>query len=1052
MNNQLTRIPSKLLRNKLSKLVTQLQSSSNAQGINSNLKTFESVIAESIKVLNTFYKHLAEPGFAPITIVADTLPDAQTYNETFLGIGNDLEVIFEEFENLEQIIIGDFNYMCSNLNLLNRNLKSIYSKLGDFILFSELPTKDAIFFSDSFNNLNRIETNSPLLNNDQCEINQAEGIITLPIDRKQQKTIPVTDLPIINSNSNGRVGNQEEKGAKLHGNIKDILDNNADTWFEYERLGHDEDGQPLILDFTINLGSPKIINSIQINPNNFGSRTQIEIAAIDTSIDGKDFVSIKDDIPIPGFITVDEDNLFILAPSTSKYSGQGIFTFTPRKAKYVHLTLKQSSTYTITTKTGLKKSRYAIGIRDINIFSLPYKNKGEMISTNFLLNDEVRKVALLSSQNPDAATFSTLASIKHFISPDNGITWYEIRPKVSVGVADEIQTVPEILDFNGVDANTILTASPVLSLRYKAILERNTSAFVEKSASLIQSVAHNTELHTPPSSTPFEITLQNTPIEKTITLIDPQFGSRGKEEVKYNVAVGRGTSLNILLPFKPLKRDLIKVWSTDRYVLEDLDPEKIYVDGNLWTTGLSSSSGTTDEKYRLNYEEGRLIFGDGTNGKAVAVGSRISMTLAEERLFPTQDDLHTAILDYPTSNDKKQMEVYSIDPPQSHTAVLKKGVKRHQLKPDIKPNLAPYEIKFSDITVFGNGNEKPFVDGKTELSGTADYSIDYTNGVLYSKNITSSVNDTTIVYFYTPRTLLSSNQWSFSANDKGIVNAINIADSVFKTHLSSWEDIPDNAKYFNLGNLAIVKGTVEFSATDPTFTTEVPFIDGRSELLGAVATKEALVAITGIGAAPEIYEIFFKMKISSDPSFSVTFDNQSVFQSAKDNLVSVSSVGDYFIDRVGGTTGIIHVMVDQNIESPGSVIYYYDNPQADFTGYYSINYNTGEVFTFNSTPSPSIQIRYKYTNYKARYNIARLVDSDDWSFEASSKKITIKDREILRGIQIPQDAGQSTSSKFYQVVYDYVQDTRANVKELEPFFSPILKEYALKVITRSNLI
>jgi hypothetical protein len=49
-------------------------------------------------------------------------------------------------------------------------LKQVYSKLGDYILFSQDPTGDSFFFSDSFNNQFRIDFNSSLLNATQCDV------------------------------------------------------------------------------------------------------------------------------------------------------------------------------------------------------------------------------------------------------------------------------------------------------------------------------------------------------------------------------------------------------------------------------------------------------------------------------------------------------------------------------------------------------------------------------------------------------------------------------------------------------------------------------------------------------------------------------------------------------------------------------------------------------------------------------------------------------------------------------------------------------------------
>lgn len=1054
MNNQTTPVNSTILRNKLGRLAIRLQSQANPLGTNANFNTLEKAVIESMKILGQFYKQLSLPSYKPEAVIVDTVPDAKVFNNNFIVIQDDLEVIFSEFENLEGVILGEFNYMVSRLNRLNRKLKTVSSQLGDFALFSDLPIKDAIFYADSFNNLNRVEVDTPLLNKEQCEVNQVEGIVTLPIDRKAQESINITEVPVINSNSNGTAGNNEQAYAQLHGNISDILDNNADTWFEYERVVTADDGIALVLDFTVNMGEEKIVNFIRVNPNNFGTRTQVKILAIDTSLNGDEFVSIKDDIPIAGFTIEDEANIFTLAPSTSKYAGQGLYTFTPRKAKYIHFTLKQSSSYPITTGNGMVKQRYAIGVRDVDIQALPYKEEGEIISTNFIVTDEIRKVVLLSNQNPSSETTSLLASINHYISPDNGVTWHQIRPKASTGEANKNQDIPELLDFNGISKDSIITANDVKSLRYKAVLTRYPDAFIETSSELAQQIADTTELHTPPTTTPFEITLQQIPVDGSLKLIDPQFGSRGKNDTRYQIAVGTGTKQSILLPFKPLIRDVEKYWNGSEWTLIDKDPEEIYVDGELWARSDVLVSGNC---YTLNYEEGKLSFGDGTTGNLVEQGSSISMILSEEQIFPTRGTDHIAKLNYPTSNDKKQIEVSILHPPKSHTIILKKGAKRWQLNPDIITNAAPYEIKFSDTGVFAT--EKTF--GTDILSNPGEWYLDYTNGVLYSYSITDTTNDTTVIYFYNPRTILTESDWIFIDSEGGIGNAISISDSKYQTFAADTLTLPVGVKYFNLKYLGIVRGTVDFDqggSVPSCLSNEVSYIDGRTELLGVVNASEELSEITGVTPGTPV-SIPFKMKISTDVGFAVTFSDQTVFKVEKSTKGEVDSgtTGDYWIDRsyTISPTGRIYIKLSEDISEPGNVNYYYINPAAILTGRYSINYETGEVFTYTETDSISaITADYEYTNYRIKYDIARLVVSTDWTFDSKSNKIIIRDREILKNMRTPQRTGAVTTSeaKFYQASYKYIKSTRADVSELEPYFSPVLKDYALKIITRSRLV
>jgi hypothetical protein len=1023
-----------------------LQQKSSPRGT-TDYDTLEQVTNESIRILKLFYQNLSKPHFQPIEVFVDSEPNPDDINENFQMIKDDLLVLFQEFENMESVILGGFNYMVSRLNRLNRKMKGVSSLLSDYILFSTLPTKDALFFTDSFNNLVRVEANSPLLTATQCEVNQVEGVVTLPVNRTAQATVSVTEVPVINSNSNGVVGNNHELDSAKNSSLSVILDNNPDTWFEYERVLLTDDNVHLVLDITINLGDPRVVNFLRINPNNFGTRTQIEVVSVDTSLDGKDYVSIKDDIPIAGFFVEDEENVFTLAPSTSKYAGQGLYSFTPRKIKFIRLQFKQKTSYVIETSIG-SRFRYAIGIRDIEVQALPYETKGELISTEYTTQSEVRKVALLSNQRPDASTTSDLVSVRHYVSPDNGITWQEIRPLESEGLANADQTVPEILDYNGPLVDSIKTNGPVKSLRYKVVMERFPDAFTDDAQELAIEETNGTELHPVPTLAPFNLSLERKPIAGTMKVIDPNLGSRGDLEAKYPVIKGTGDQLRTILPFYPIKRDKIKdtgaVVIGDIYHLNEIDPVNVYVDGVPWTKGLSSGSTSTDEHYSLNLETGELQTGDGTDGKAVPLGSIVSVTLDEERLFPSHDKDHVALLGYSTANDKKAFKLEKVRPLTLQTDVLQTGANRHQLQPRISTGYTPV---FSDDVVF-NG-ELDFIDGSTEFTPIAgQYSIDYPNGVAYSYTRVSSSKETTVSYQYEPREVLTEDDWDFVNQDGGIANAVSIRDGAFESFLSARELVAYNTKYFGLQKLHVVKGSVKFTGTTSGyFDKEVPFIDGKTELAGVIKTNEKLASITAV--ADEIVVISFSLPISTSANFSADFTNTDVFIQPKANLGIVTTVGDYFVDR---SNNRVHVKVAGDVADPGFVEYYFVDTNTDLTGVYSINYETGEVYTYTATPGSGCYVQYRYTDYRATYTMAREIPDTDWKLSTKKNELSIADREILKNARVPQVVTAASATKGYQLVYKYVGKARDDINELEPYFTPVLKDYSLKVITKDKLV
>jgi len=945
MNSLTTPIPSTLLQQKLSQLVIKLQQQASPQGFNQNLPTVESIVTEAFKVLSQFYRTLSDPTFTPEVVYADTPPNADIYNNNFTEILNDLTSLFSEYKNMGGVVVGEFNYLVTRLNRLQAKLKTISSLLGDYSLYANSFVPGIKFFGDTFSNLNKVEVSSSLLNNEQCEINQDEGIATLPIDKNAQVAIVFTKTPIINSNSNGTIGNNIYPSTRTHLNVADIIDGNVDTWFEYDKILVTDDGLPLFLDLTIDIGENKVTNSIRINPYNFGTKTEVEVLALETSTDGKTYLNIADDLGTDGLS---------LNPTTSKYAGQGFFTFTPRQTRYVHLSLRQSTPYVIQIN-GQYKYRYAIGIREIEILALPYKEVGEFISANYSSVEEIKKLILNTTEIGDPL----LCSIEHFVSPDNGITWNQIRPIVSTGDSGKVETVPELLSFNGPETDTIKTQNIVSSLRYRAVFKRNKEGF-SSASTLVTEQLDGTELFSFPTA-PYSLQLKNTPINGTLSLVDSSYGRMGDSLTRLPIAFGTQSKLTTHILLDKIPLSYTKNSSSPYTISKDYNLD-ILVDGAKWTRGPLTG---TDKNYLINISspiEPRIVieFGDGTNGASPGIGRAISASFPNpELLLPGRDPSHTAILDFYTTGDKERCILLRKDALVTRTATLPKGVKVCNLGTTfVDPESS---LTFTDLAVFPTAYKQNFQDGYSEFVGKAanSWSIDSNRGIVYSATPTKSTTDTLLTYSYFPVTQISSADWDFIPSSDGTIKAISISDKVFKIIPVIRENIPSGKRYFNLANLSIAKSTLKFVETTPTaFLKEVNFIDGYNEFL---------------------------------------------------------------------------------ISSPAGV--------------YSVNYLTGEVYTYTTTLSGTTS-RYGYTQFYFTYNIARLIPKTDWTYDSKLNQISIASREILRGTNTPSTSlpsGMGTNRN-YEAAYKYAGKTRTDIAGLEPFYSSILRDYTLKVLTQSGLL
>jgi hypothetical protein len=1102
---------SKLLKTKLESIATKLQGSIESE----ELQTQEEYIFEAIKAIQSFYKDLTEPALGVedvLTVREDDLPDPELYNRIWQLVLNDLITIFTELENIENLTLANFNFITTESNRLTARLKSVSSKLGDFILYSLNPNRDSLYFKDSFNDLSKVDVGTSLLNVEECDISQAEGIVTLPIDRTQDSIVKINETPIINPNSNGVAGNNQELGANFNGSLSVILDNNPDTWFEFENVVStiSDTQDPLVLDLTINLGSENVVNYIRINPNNFGTKTVIKIDKIETSIDGQVYTSIKDDIPIADFVEEDEENIFSLAPSTSKFAGQGIYSFTPRKVKYIHFVFRQAEPYVIETTVG-QRLRYAIGIRDIDIRNWTYQSEGEFISLPFETTDEVRKVLLSSNQNPSQT--SELAAIDWFVSPDNGATWHEIQPKEFTPTSQVVST-PEILEFNGPSANTINTSVPVNTLRVKAKLIRNNDAFVEGSSTFNKVVVTASETYKVPEESPFTIELEQPPVDDTVVVVDPLFGSRGIPEAPY--IVGHATDgLDIrrfYLPFDRLPRPFKKVsdgGSPEKWSLEPKPASEWFhlsVGGEEWTQASAALStysadfeaGDIYRLYTLDVIRRIVQFGNSQNTLSPGSNEPIGIWMDAERLFPSEDDNnHIAQLDFHTSSNKDDFTIKRYDDVKNATEVLPRKATVIQLQHDNITDSTSIESIIGGMILAKTGNNGirvTFLNGKDEfvVSGTdVPWSMDEEHGQIYLSTTTPDNSDVSVTYKHQPIYELSVDDWDWATTDV-LRDSVSIKNSAWKSRTIEDEEIPATSgiRIFDLSQLSVEKGTLSLEltvsgvtlSTDDSqhpFKKEVDFIDGVVELGGEIVQTTETISknITSSAGASTNQIISFSLKenISTDTDHSILFSNAgSVFNLANEIIfideqafingdTELTSNGDYSVDRnsASGTYGTVYTRVATGpsspvtVEDPGTVSYFYTNPNFSPAGLYSVDYSMGRVYTQLQTDSGAsgawkIFATYDFTDFRAEYKIARLLDKSSYDIDVVDATITFKDSEILKYQQLPKGY-VFDGPRYYLVNYDYVSTTREDIEDLQPSFSPVIKDFSLRVLTKGRL-
>jgi hypothetical protein len=132
-------------------------------------------------------------------------------------------------------------------------------------------------------------------------------------------------------------------------------------------------------------------------------------------------------------------------------------------------------------ETWWDKIRWAIGIREIGIYSYEYAQTSEIVSVPFLSPREILKVSLRVNEQVPRLYPNTQSWIQYFVSGDGGKNWHRINPldKPSVFTGESGKPLPRIINFNAdfasenSDENKFITVEePVKSIKFRAVLTR----------------------------------------------------------------------------------------------------------------------------------------------------------------------------------------------------------------------------------------------------------------------------------------------------------------------------------------------------------------------------------------------------------------------------------------------------------------------------------------------------------------------------------------------------------------------------------------------------
>lgn len=884
---------------------------------------------------------------------------------------------YAQLQTLINLFILHFNSQQFVLQELIGRIKRINQKQS---VLSLLDSAYNFAFSEKFLTFDNIKESK---SNNECKVHTDSGFLTLPV--KSSTKVDIKNI-IIASGSNGLPGNSNIDVTTTNIDLKSLTKDDS-SFFEYERLNTG----PCNLNLLCSFNGKQIINKLVIKPVANLSVLGFEIVDILFNTFDNKSVSIKELLPE----SLDKNffNIKLLNNDT-----EWSVVFLPIECDSFVLQVKGSNNEIVKTATTIKK-RYPIALKAIECYSVVYEPSGTLESKVVEIPEHLSSgIGFINLAPKNSSLFTSSLDI----STDGGSNWE--------------------LDKDSDNRSGSLFLINDTKLNWRLSLQRVSDAF--KSYSVPESENNIFDYsfllkNGSKNLSPLEVEIPDK-AEKIIAY-QTKLIRRGDKSAAIKIAEGKNSSVNVLLPIEFSKERQINAF---RVLVDNKDYARV-------------ASNPSTGQYAFNEDFTELIF-----STDIKLYSEIKILLKKEKLnFIKTADGFIAETEFPIDPDKDSIQIeylnedfkrYSVSLDQDETTFFF-GVK------NIKTS--SFELVSDDGTVFTS------VNNIADLNTNTEYYLDGKSGILYLYEVPGIKKIT--AYFVAQNSIVLPSENFKIGLKNNIPNYIIINDNSFlseekKEKISDTlgvytdivlETVRTRTPYFSnntlnkqLSNDSIIPGTLNVSADlllNNKLPQEIQFIDGKKEFLGLIKSEnEKTLAIeSGLNnyvqftlAAAELY--------SGEKVF---FENSSVFANLvnTDLLAMFGSVGDYHVSASGVVT--VNIGVAQTLEADIAFVYYYRDPTFVSDNKYSVNYKKGILYTA-TTLNPNATVSYKVANYKASYNVCKVLKSKRTSNNILS--VYTEDlKEINNTVKIAWAKKENNN----------------NLVRLENYFSPIIDSVGFRM-------
>jgi hypothetical protein len=840
----------------------------------------------------------------PLSVRPGQVADPRPLSKLFKATKEDLETLDRISDAMGIALKESYNAVATKENDLIGELKTLRDKISSLKLYARDITDDDQYVAYTFTDGTEIGQ----AEGTQATYVEAEGAIVLPVLSTSVQTI--RDIAI-QEGSNGAPGNNFERDRARNGSVNQITDGAAQTWFEYERVTDRREGQlKLILKLT--LEEPAVINRIRVVPANLGTSNWVEIEDIEIETE-RGVVSIKSDIASASWD--ESENPFKLSPAAAKFAGEGLYTFAPRMARAVTVTLIQDEPYNILNGA---KVRYAIALREVELMQVEFGSEGEFALAPARFPRPATSLGFIQSISP---ADPRLSKAQFSVSTDGGATWKEVSP---LDNKDSAKTEALILE------------TPTQDVMVRGKLERISEGF-QRAIDQGEDVLLERSLVVTGGAVTSGITLEAQP-ETYLEVIETRYGAQGDYGNKLFLgrsSGGLGASQVFELP-----------------IVFDKDDLSILVNGEEWSRVVSFASET--EKgflYDQTGDQPRIVLGDGIDpvlpstglgGAVPQAGSEIYLKVAklENPNISAIEGGHKLWLKYESSKVKDSTRVMFRDLTLKQNT-LKAGPGANYIDiPWEHTNITKTALSTPEFDYILNGFEDVFQNGQLEFEGlgVGRFSIDFDNNRLWlSEAIPNVGGDLTFTYTHTTRKIIPTSDWKFSDREAAIEVRSDLA--VAKTshkivaatpgRTLDLDGVSLEAKPFSIVRGSIkgidLGGTIGISKT---LETEITFINGAAEFQKIRSSVGSLLGYFSVDYEDNVLHLpptdgiaaadqgFLPGRIQfSYISFELHYDLGRVLKEGADYTTEGNAIETtaFFADRVSGLSRRIKRGIDLHV-------------------------------------------------------------------------------------------------------------------------------------------